>query len=276
MAEEATAVNDNVVADTTTTESAPVETTESEATGDYFDEAFAEVETDESTNESDGDQVEESTDETQERGDDQVPPEAKADKSINRFQQLANENRELREQLARLNSQETQVANEQALLDEINPETGEYFTPQEVQRISLYQANQARQEQIAQERYQLQVQANLNSATLDTEKALRDFPQLDSNSPDFDPQLASDFDTFMSQSAIVDNQGNLIGLRQSPYEISKKLVGIANRVRTAEQTTGRANAQRSVEQMLSRADTTSSTGASAKDETKDFIDSFFD
>lgn len=261
MEDNSAAVNDQVVADTTPTESAPVENTSSEVIEDEFDglgdvdlaNPSYEEETEEAETkaESSAEEAEESTDdesESQSQGEEKLSP-----KSENRFQKLANTNRELLEEIERLKSQEAQVANEQELLNEVNPETGDYYTPQEVQRIAFQKSREAQQQSIAQQRQALEVQQARQELGGEATKALSDFPMFDADSKDYNPTLAAQADQILGANLVTDAQGQIVGSRISPYQLYKTIAD-ANR---EGQTRGQASAQRATEKMLANADRSS-------------------
>lgn len=177
-----------------------------------------------------------------------------APKSQNRFQKLANENRELKEQIERLRLQETQLATEGELLNEINPDTGDYYTPQEIERIAFQQTREQQMQQVAQERYQLEVQQNQASIANEATQALQEFPMFDSNSPEFNPELTAQADALLKQSLIVDENGVLLGSHVSPYQLYKTI----NDSTQANAAKMQAEAQRANEKMLANVDPSSS------------------
>lgn len=199
-------------------------------------------------------------------------------KSQDRFRQMANENRELKRQYEELQARQAQFATEQQLLDQINPETGEYYTTDEVARIAHFQRLQQQQERTQQEAYQMQVRMSQNQLLEDGEKALRDFPMFDASSDKFDPELSALVDPILQANAITDpNTGEVLGMRVSPYTLLKTYHDALSRNSHKEQTIGRAEAQRATEKMLANVDHAgSASGATEDDDTKKFIDNFFD
>lgn len=274
------AVNDTVLADDTTTESAPVETKESEVTSSDLEQGYDDV----------ADEVEKETDVVEPDEDDL--PEVKADKeepeeadkeetkdtesqdekplapkSENRFQKLANENRELKERLDALSAREAQVASEQELLNEVNPETGDYYTIAEAERAARIQANEQTQSQLAQQRYDLEVQQNQITITNEANQALSEFPELDSTSDKYDAEIAQEYDAALQQALILDEKtGMPIGAYMSPYQLAKSIAGPAKRAAAKAQAIGQANAQKATEKMLARVDSSdNATGAKPKE-----------
>lgn len=243
----AVVVNDQVDADSTTSEptteenkSEVIEVTPSD-NGEYTAEDIKTA-GDEET------QTEEESEE-QSQGEKELAP-----KSQNRFQTLANENRDLKEQIDRLKSQEAQIATEQGLLNEINPETGEYYTTQEIERVAFQESREQQQQTLAQQRYDLEVQQNQQIISNEANQALQEFPMFDETSPSFDKELATQADKLLGQSLIIQD-GKIVGSTISPYQLYKTIATSAQ----AATTKGEVKAQRSTEKMLANADTTGSS-----------------
>lgn len=193
-----------------------------------------------------------------------------APKSENRFQKLANENRELKERLERLQTQESQVATEQELLNEVNPETGDYYTPMEAERIARQQALEAQAQSTAQERYQLEVMNNQMTIRSEAEKALTDFPMFDQQSPNYKPELAAQADQLLGQSLIFNEQGVLVGSNLSPYQIYKTVADAAQ----ANSAQARAEAQKATEKMLANADSPGGASNASKPKVDPDLEAF--
>lgn len=233
MAEEAndvvqdTPVTDAVVdtVETTTDTSSEVEQTAEETQADAP--AEAEESTD-STAEAETDSVEENTEE--------LKP-----KSQNRFQRLANENRELKDQVKQLES--LKVPTEEDYID-----SGMDATEA---KLSALEAN-------LQQRDAVESIVSLNhSVDSDLEQTMREYPQLDPQSKQFNEKLAA---SVMAQydrdsGAEYDKSGIMIRTSQLPYEYIKdkmNLVGMAS-------AQAKVEAQKNVESMVAHADTPSST-----------------
>jgi hypothetical protein len=267
MSQDEAVVNDEVVTqDTTAADSTPAENNSPEVVEDdvdtsgYDDDGQSDTEskpTAPAEKDSQTEVTEETKDDTQPRdGAQELTP-----KSQNRFQELANRNRELEQRLAEVKARESQFAAEQGLLNEINPETGEYYTPQEIERVAWQQSREQQAQQVAQERYNLEVQHNQQTISAETEKALQDFPMFNEKSPEYNPQLAQLADARIGRSLITNEQGQIIGAYDSPYEILKTIAD-ATTVNAARY---EAQAQKATEKMLANADTGSSaTNAKSK------------
>jgi hypothetical protein len=287
--EDATAVKDQVVADATPTDSAPVETPESEVAEDKaFDAGFnasddddsvAEDETDssepeapeESGNEADGPKADETDTKAQPQGEETVDPknewEQMTGKSQDKFRQAINERNELRQQIVQLKAQEAQFAQEQELLNEVNPDTGDYYTPQEVERIAFQKSRENQQQQIAEQRYALEIQQNQQTIASEAQRAMQEFPEFDSTSPQYDPELTAQADLIMQQSIITDQNGTVIGANISPYQLYKTIAEPARKAAQKAATIGQAQAQKATEKMLANADT--APGVATKTTQKD-------
>lgn len=208
-----------------------------------------------STNEEAAEQVtEEASEETEQGLADATETEAESEetlapKSQNRFQKLANENRELRAKIAQL--EQVQVPTEQDYLDggydpveaKLNAMQAEMQSDKEINRIT-----------------------NLNKdIDNDMARIIHEFPQLDPQSPQFKKDFAvkvfkkydKDAGTKYTEDGIV------LETNQLPYEYIKEqmeLIGIASQE-------AQVKAQKSVEKMVAQADTP--TGKIAPKATKD-------
>jgi hypothetical protein len=275
MSKDDTAVNTQVDADTTPTESAPVKET-SEVVGevdtteieDSFDElgGFDEEEDDEAEKEDEEKEqppkkpVEEKKPEDQplsgaEKRNQQLDSEIASEKErlgidpsveIRNKVELRNALRELKQ----VEIREAQIANEQELLGQVNPETGEYYTVAEAERAARQQALATQQESVANEKYELQVQQNQQTILSEVQRALTDFPMFDAESPKYNPALAARADAMLGANLIKEESGRYIGSNISPYELYK-LIDDSVREATAR---GEAEGQKATQQMLANAD----------------------
>jgi hypothetical protein len=297
MAEEAAAPAVNQEAQTTPAESAPVKENVTAANA-LDDDSFDDVEVSEDTESDDADESDDSEQEqqvTEETKTEQPQTEEKplTEKSQNRFQKLANENRELKEQLERLQSQEAQVATEQNLLNEINPETGDYFTPQEAERVARQQTLETMQQQAAQQRYELEVKQSQQMIGNESVQAVNDFPMFNPESKDYNPEIAAQFDEVLGENLIYEMpdgnrytaatlaangvdlnspQVRLLGSNISPYKLAKLIADSTK----ANAGVYQANAQRFTERMLANADALGGNTQSSKDADLDDFDKAWD
>lgn len=228
MAEDSQSVTDTTdVAAQPTEVAEPVEQQTTEAESQPVEE------TSDVTEESTEVQAEET--ETSDTQDEELSP-----KSQNRFQKLANENRDLRAKLAELET--LQVPSEQDYLD------GGY-DPVEA-KVNALEASYNRDRQVDQIMQLNQVIDN------DMNRIVADFPQLNPKSPEFNKDLALKLFNQYDQDADAEytEDGITLKTNQLPYQYIKdkmELVGLA----TAK---AKVQAQKDVEQMVAAADTPSS------------------
>lgn len=246
--EEGSAVNNSVVQDTTTTAPATEEKPSLEVVSEGKDlnpNDFREAETDSEEVESTVKPAEETETEQPQSEDKPLSPKAE-----NRFQQLANDNKALKEQIAELEARKAQFATEQELLNEVNPDTNEYYTPQEIERLAWQQSREQQAQKTEQALYEAQVQQNQYAIQTETQRGLQEFPMFDQNSPDFNPNLAALADQRIGKALITDENGQILGAHDSPYEILKTIAdaSLANAAKYE------ANAQKATEKMLANAD----------------------
>jgi len=285
-----TAVKDDAVVENTATEDSATEVQESSQVEekDVMEQSLEELSQDdqketEDKEESNADDTADSNEsdetDTTTEGDKPLAP-----KSENRFQKLANENKELKtnlenpeflaQQLAQIKAKEAEVATRQELLETVNPETGEYFTPQEVERIAAQQANETYSEQLAQERYSLEVANNQQAIKTQVEKALEQFQMFDSDSKEYNAELTAKADAILAKALIwdTDAQGNqvLVGSQLDPYEIYQTIAEATQAVTPKVQ----AQAQKATETMLANADRMGSASTTSKPKVDPMVAAF--
>ena len=104
-----------------------------------------------------------------------------------------------------------------------NPETGDFFTEFEakavLQNLQLQQQLVGMQEAQEQAAYEAQVSASISGMSSDAERALKDFPEFDPESDEYDPELDANVDEFLQGMLIYDNAGNIVGSRESIYQL---------------------------------------------------------
>lgn len=274
MSQDDTAVKDEVVADATATESAPEEINTAQADDDGLD-SIADILLDpnqrqETDSEAQIDEpVADETETNQPIDEQNLSP-----KSENRFRQLANDNRELRRQIEELQSRKAQFDTEQDLINEINPDTGDYYTPQEIERISWQQSREAQAERVNQELYQAQVQQNQGLIDDEAYRVTQDFPLLNPHSKEYVPEIGQQYADALNDSLIYilpdgqqtnrstllangidpDTQATLVGYSTSPHKLAKLAADAFSRAKVQGETIGQANAQRATEKMLANVD----------------------
>jgi len=213
--------------------------------------------------------------------------------SKERFQQMANERREAQRRIAELEAQQAQIANGQQLLNEINPETGDYYTPQEIDRINWLNSQQGAQERNSQELYSLQVEQNQRAINDDIMSAVAENPLVNPQSKDYNPEIGQEFGEMLNDSLIYqladgqqatravllanginpDTQATLVGSNVSARKLAKFAAKSYAGAKAQGEAIGQANAQRATEKMMANADAPSGVpGTSGKNELSDLFD----
>lgn len=301
--EDAAAVNDQVVADATAPDSAAEETKETVSAKDVesgFDEVADSIEAETEGSDDDSSDDTEETNTEKPKGEKAPDPKDEWDSlkgtSRERFQQTVNERNELRQRLAEIEAQKAQIATEQDLLNEINPETGDYYTPQEASRAGFVQSRQAQQERLANEEYQLRIQQNQASIDDEATKVTQDFELLNPKSQNFNQQIADQYLELLNDNLLYampdgnqynratllqnginpDTQATLVGASISPYKLAKAIATPYQAAISQGETIGQAKAQRATEKMLANADPASSSTGHTPSKAKDPILEGFD
>lgn len=223
-------VKDPVEIETTTTESPTEETND--------DGVFSLDE----VNESKGKPEEEPEERTTESGDadeetNPTPQEAKPEETSSknaetRKQQLNNEIRDkvaernaLRREIAELNKQKYQMKNESdlptvdALMEQINPETGDYYTRTEAKLARIEAERELERETKKLDEYTDSIVDNRLRLRDEADKVLKDFPMFDESSPSYDKDLAEKAEQVAEKLLIKDKSGEVIGSSGSIYDV---------------------------------------------------------
>lgn len=268
MADDAVAVqNEPVDQATTPTDSAPVETKAPEVEDEQgkADKEVAESLSKQETEDEDSTEEESEEEKPVEETDSEEKPPTKAE---DRKQQL---NTEIRDLVSQRNALRTQFeaesgkvyqpATEQDLLDQVNPETGEYFNPLEAKVAAMEQRQEI-------ERYNNQVTEGRLTLTSEGQRAINDFPMFDETSPEYKPEIDAQVDAIVEPLLIRDTnipevdpatgqptgKGMIIGSRAPVYPIYKLVADAAK----ASAEAGQIKGQQATDEMQSRADSTSS------------------
>ena len=246
-AESQEVVNTEVEQESTQAESTAAETQNSEASSEPDTKAVisdsgevVRVKVDKSKDEDKADESEDESDE------DPKPKRGKEARQEQLERELDEDNRAIRELVARRNEARAyrqQLEQEQAqqyqetppemqnqplpTLEQImqteNPETGDFFTEFEakavLQNLQLQQQIAGMQEAQEQAAYKAQVSASISGMSSDAERALKDFPEFDPESDEYDPELDADVNEFLQGMLIYDNTGNIVGSRESIYQL---------------------------------------------------------
>ena len=287
MSQDESAVNTPVVEqNTTTTESAPVETNSSEVVDDGFsditvDDTKSPISSEKEDTESkevpeaetpEGEQADETQSDEKPRGKEKREQQLKEE--IDQHKQTLGipENKDIRDLVAARNAlaelnearqREAQVANEQTLLNEVNPDTGDYFTPQEAERIARQQVLEEQQQSYGQHRYELEVQQNQQILSTEAHRVTQEFPIFDPQSIEFIPEIAQQVDELLEQNLIFDPETNqLVGSNVSPYQLYKTVATAYQK----SQVLGQIKGQKATEKMMAATDSTSSAPVKEKEE----------
>lgn len=302
MSKNDTAVNDEVE-QTTAAESAPEEkqTVDAEDLDSQLDKIAEDIEAknpeatdseDDATNDAPADETNE---ETAPEGDKPTSPEDDWNtlngKSQDRFRQMANERNELRRQMEELQAKQAQFATEQDLLNDINPDTGDYYTPQEIERISWARQREALNERTANELYGLQIQQNQQTINDEAAQVVNEIPLLNPESKEYIPEIGQKYVDLLNDSLVYqtvdgqqvnrstllanginpDTQATLVGYYTSPLKLAQTLSAAYQSAQKKGETLGQARAQKATEKMLANADAPSSAAPKANPEEKDPI-----
>lgn len=262
---EAPVVNEAAVEETATPESTTEET--NSPTTEAVD-----SEESQSTETEGNEEQSETTDETDE--DDQ--PKSRADQrkeqldsEIEDLERKLTPQEEIRQKVARRNELRQQIEARNAqlykaqelptieqLLEEVNPESGDYYTRMEA-KIAVMEAERQAEKQESQFRqYNDQVAESLYTLESETTQALKDFPMFDESHPDYSSVkgLAEEAAVVMSSALQKDAAGNLVGSAVSPYQ----LYNLVDKAMKLGAQKAQTKGQKSVEKMLSNADNTPS------------------
>lgn len=277
-------VNSSEATDTSSTDSTPVENQTSDDSFAGFDSEFdgetpdedAAIVADESDSNDDSEESEDSTengddastdnsDETTDESDEKElsPAEKRKEQLNSEIRDLVSQRNQLRAQVEEQNAQVYHVPTEEELQDQVNPETGEYYTTVEARLARMEQQQQL-------DKYNERIAEAQLTVSTEAQRALQDFPIFDSQSKEYNPEIAAQADQILQANLVQDpNTGQIVGTRVSPYQLYKSFADVWQKSQTA----GAVKGQKAAEQMLSRADTPS--GRSVATAKKDaFLDAF--
>jgi hypothetical protein len=205
----------------------------------------------------------------------EVPPQGEekplAPKSENRFQKLANENRELREQIDKITSETYAPQTVEELTAIVNPETGQPYTVAQAADAALAQQLQMRD-------YKDRAVHAQTVVGTEAWEVLNEFPMFNPDSKDYDKELASIAADTLEANLIRDPNmpeigpdgkptglGTIVDFRQSPKQIYQTLAR-ASGISAAK---GQLKGQADTETMLANADTTGNISPPKKQKTPD-------
>lgn len=267
--EEGTTPVVNEVAEATAqTDSTPVVTKEPVLDEDGIDISFAQddgsEETDETPTESPEPESEEPKADEEATEEPAVEEQEQPSKADARKEQLNTEIRDLvamrnqiKAEVEAYNAEVYKPASVDELTQQVNPDTGDYYSTLEAKIEAMEQAQQV-------ERYNNQVAEARLSLTTEAQRAVSDFPIFDADSSDYIPQLAAQVDQRLQNALVFDPKTKqLVGSRESPYTIYKTAYD-AYRIGQAQ---AASRGQQAVTRMMNQADIP--TNAPAPKSTRD-------
>lgn len=210
-----------------------------------------------------------------------INPEAKPEDNSSknaetRKQQLNNEIRDkvaernaLRKEIAELNRQKYQMKSTsdiptvEALMDQINPETNDYYTRTEAKLARIEAERELEREAKKLDEYTDNIVDNRMRLKDEADRVLKDFPMFDETSSSYDKNLSEKAEKIAEGMLIRDNAGEVIGSRGSIYDVYAL---VAEAVKSAG-TNGEIAGRRAAEKMMGSADIIgSSSSKSAGDD----------
>lgn len=100
-----------------------------------------------------------------------------------------------------------------------NPETGDFFTEFEAKAVLQNLQLQQQLVDIRQAAYEAQVSASIDGMSSEANRVLKDFPEFDPLSDEYDPELDKDVNYFLQRMLIYDDAGKIIGSEESIYQL---------------------------------------------------------
>ena len=203
----------------------------------------------------------------------------KSNRALERKQQLNLEIRDkvaernaLREEIAELSRQKYELQSAQdiptveALMEQINPNTGDYYTRAEAENLRLSQRLDAMEKQKEFDGYVERVTDNRIQLSNEANQVVKDFPIFDPESKEYDAELTQMADELMKAQLIIDKKtGQVIGSRVSPYQ----LYSVIAKAKTSGEASGKTSGRKSALDMMNNADVASSAKAPSSDEEND-------
>lgn len=282
MAEEADGVKSTEEIDTSTTESPTEETNDDGVISLTGDIEFKEKETEEVKEQGEADADESAEDETKAQAPESKTEDTSSKNAETRKQQLNNEIRDkvaernaLRKEIAELNRQKYQmkttsdIPTVEALMEQINPETNDYYTRTEAKLARIEAERELEREARKLDEYTDNIVDNRMRLKDEADRVLKDFPMFDESSSSYDKNLAEKAEKIAEGMLIRDNSGEVIGSRGSIYDVYAL---VAEAVKSAG-TNGEIAGRRAAEKMMGSADIigSSSPKATGDDDNDPFL-----
>lgn len=235
--------------------------------------------------EEDGKTEDKTEDETETKAPEDKAEDASPKNAETRKQQLNNEIRDkvaernaLRKEIAELNRQKYQMKSQsdlptvEALMEQINPETNDYYTRTEAKlaRIEAERELESRQRQM--DEYTDNIVDNRLKIRDEATQAVKDFPMFDSESDKYDKELAAQADAIVESMLIKDDSGEIIGSRGSIYKVYALAAAAVERA----EANGKIAGRKAAEKMMDSADVvgSSSSGVTESDDDNPFLKGF--
>lgn len=209
------------------------------------------------------------------------PEETSSKNAETRKQQLNNEIRDkvaernaLRREIAELNKQKYQMKNVSdlptvdALMEQINPETGDYYTRTEAKLARIEAERELERETKKLDEYTENIVDNRLRLRDEADRVLKDFPMFDESSSSYDKDLAEKAEQVAEKLLIKDKSGEVIGSNGSIYDVYAL---VAAAVESAGKS-GEIAGKKAAEKMMVSADV---IGASSIESTSDEEDNPF-
>ena len=201
-----------------------------------------------------------------------------------RKQQLNNEIRDkvaernaLRREIAELNRQKYQMQSQSdlptvdAMLEQINPETGDYYTRTEAKLARIEAERELDQRQRQMDEYTDSVVDNRLRLRDEAERAIKNFPMFDETSSSYDKELADRADRIAENLLIRDDTGEVIGSRGSIYDVYALVASAA----AGAETSGKNAGRKAAEKMMDSVDVLgATTSRSSNDDNDPFLKGF--
>ena len=220
-------------------------------------------------------------DEAKAQAPDSKPEETSSKNAETRKQQLNNEIRDkvaernaLRREIAELNKQKYQMKNMSdlptvdALMEQINPETGDYYTRTEAKLARIEAERELERETKKLDEYTENIVDNRLRLRDEADRVLKDFPMFDETSSSYDKDLATKAEQVAEKLLIKDKSGEVIGSNGSIYDVYALVAAAVESAGKSGEIAGR----KAAEKMMVSADV---LGASSIESTSDEEDNPF-
>lgn len=192
-----------------------------------------------------------------------------------RKQQLNNEIRDkvaernaLRREIAELNRQKYQMKSVsdlptvEAMMEQINPETGDYYTRTEAKLARIEAERELESKQKQMDEFTENVVDNRMRLKDEADRVIRDFPMFDETSPSYDKDLAEKAERVAEGLIIKDESGEVIGSRGSIYDVYALVASATESAKRDGEIAGR----KAAEKMMNAVDIPSANSPVASDD----------